>query len=301
MAIKKPGLGKRNLDVLLSTSSVRNIDLKPTAELDQENKIQKLPVDRLQRGQYQPRVHMAQDALEELASSIKKQGIIQPIIVRPLSAKNQYEIIAGERRWRAAQLAGLHEVPVIVRHIPDEAALAMALIENIQRENLNPIEEAIALQRLMDEFSLTHQEMAEAVGKSRTGVTNLLRLLTLHEEVKRLLAENKLEVGHAKVLLALQGSTQAQIAKLVVMKGLTVRETESLVKTALSGQTAKPAATARSPLIRGLENNLSERLGTAVKLQHQHSGKGKLLIHYNTFDELEGILTHFNMADLMLD
>lgn len=298
MAIKK-GLGKKNLDVLLSASSINLAEFKAPQE-NKGDSLLTLAVDKLQPGQYQPRKHIAQETLQELADSIKAQGIIQPIVVRPLATKkNAYEIIAGERRWRAAQLAGLTEVPAVVRAIPDQTALAMALIENIQREDLNPIEEAMSLQRLMDEFALTHQEVADTVGKSRTTVTNLIRLLVLNEEVKNLLAENKIEMGHAKVLLALQGVEQTQIARMVALKGLTVRETEVLVRQATQNSPApqKSKTSKRDAYIRNLENNLAARLSASVKIKHQADGKGKLLIQYSSLNELEGILTQINMLE----
>ncbi len=299
MAIKKSGLGKKNLDVLLSASRVTQTK---TSEKRQEGKqgsagLVSLPVEQLQRGQYQPRKNINEESLQELADSIKAQGIIQPIVVRALSKKNEYEIIAGERRWRAAQLAGLKEVPVIIKKISDQAALAMALIENIQREDLNPVEEASSLQRLMDEFALTHQEVAETVGKSRTTVTNLLRLLTLNKDVLDFLAEGKLEMGHAKVLLALQGPSQTQTARVIAMKGLTVRETEILVKNTLAGNLTPSSSqtTLRDPNIRKLEIDLSHHLRANVKVKHQPSGKGKLSIHYKTLDELDRILAQLKI------
>lgn len=294
MTSKKPGpgLGKKNgLGVLLSNTSV-NITQPAGESVTPTTKLNQLPIEKIVRGKYQPRKHMDSAALQELAESIKAQGIIQPIVVRLLDS-GDYEIIAGERRWRAAQLAGLDKVPVVIKEVPDEAAIAMALIENIQREDLNPIEEAVALQRLLDEFGLTHQQAAEAVGKSRTTVTNFLRLLTLNEDVKALLAQGKLEMGHAKVLLALTGSRQSQVAKLVALKGLTVRETEQLVKASLD-PTPTVSKKPVDPDIRRLENELSDKLAAKTKLHHQPNGKGKLVIQYNSLDELEGILDHIN-------
>ncbi|MEE4173720.1 MAG: ParB/RepB/Spo0J family partition protein, partial [Xanthomonadales bacterium] len=222
MARKKPGLG-RGLTELLSATSTQSA----TPEEEAAN-LKHIPVEKIRRGKYQPRIHIRPEALQELADSIKAQGVVQPVVVRPVDGG--YELIAGERRWRASQLAGLHEVPAVVRDIPDQAAAAMALIENIQRENLNPLEEANALQRLIEEFGLTHQQTAESVGRSRTSVTNLLRLLELTEEVKAFLDEGELEMGHARALLALAGARQAEAARKVVAKGLSVRETEKLVK-----------------------------------------------------------------------
>ena len=255
-----------------------------------DGKLRQLPVDLLQRGRYQPRRDMHPESLEDLAASIKAQGIVQPITVRAI-AGGRYEIIAGERRWRAAQQAGLHEVPAVVRELSDQAAMAMALIENIQREDLNPIEEADALRRLIDEFSLTQQEAADAVGRSRTAVTNLLRLLSLQEEVRRMLEHGDLEMGHARALLALEGAAQLEAARQVVARGLSVRETEGLVRRA--GQ-KKPVATAApakvDPDVRRLQDDLSERVGASVRIQANAKGKGKLTIEFSSHDELEGIL-----------
>ena len=224
-------------------------------------------------------------------ASIRAQGVVQPIVVRPVG--NVYEIIAGERRWRAAQLAGLHEIPAVIRDVDDQAAMAMALIENIQRDDLNPLEEAGALHRLLEEFGLTHQEIAQAVGKSRTTVTNLLRLLELEPEVKTWLDEGKMEMGHARAILGLTGKTQVDAAKEVVRSGLSVRETEKLVRR-LQGQASKPPKkeTPVDPDIRSLERDLSDKLGARVYLQSGNKGKGKLVISYNSLDELEGILAH---------
>ena len=257
-----------------------------------------VPVDLLQRGQYQPRVDMRQDTLENLAASIKAQGVVQPIVVRPVAGKGaeqRYEIVAGERRWRAAQIAGLAEIPAIVRDIPDEAAIAMALIENIQRENLNPLEEARALDRLIEEFDLTHAEAAEAVGRSRASVSNLLRLQDLAEKVKPLLEDRKLEMGHARALLAITSATQQlKAAQQVVKKSLSVRETERLVRRLLDGGGKKPPpkAPAKDADVRRLEIEVSEKLGAKVDVQHTSKGAGKLVISYNSLDELDGILKH---------
>jgi ParB family chromosome partitioning protein len=256
-----------------------------------------IPIDQLQRGQYQPRSDIRQDTLEDLASSIRAQGIVQPIVARSISAKDglqRYEIVVGERRWRAAQMAGLDEIPAVVKVIPDEAAIAMALIENIQRENLNPLEEARALERLIREFNMTHQKAAEAVGRSRAAVTNLLRLLDLSAEVKALVEGRQLEMGHARALLALTDEqVQATAARTVVARGFSVRQTESLVKrVSKRGGRKKHGSGQRDPDICRLEADLAEKLGTSVRLQHQVSGKGKLSISYNSLDELEGILRH---------
>lgn len=265
-----------------------------------EEELQKLPIDLLQRGKYQPRVDMRQETLQELADSIKAQGLVQPIVVRPISEggagqPRRYEIIAGERRWRAAQLAGLHEIPAVVRHVSDNAAIAMALIENIQRENLNPLEEARALERLISEFDMTHATAAEAVGRSRAAVSNLLRLLDLTEEVKQLVEQREIEMGHARALLALENrKQQAEVAALVAQKKLSVRETEALVKRLLAqpGSAPESASPRNDPNIRKLESDLSEKLGAKVQVQHSSSGKGKLVISYHTLDELDGILAH---------
>ncbi len=233
-------------------------------------------------------------ALEELAASIRAQGVLQPIVVRPMSGSGRYELMAGERRWRAAQLAGLQDIPAVIRDVPDQAAMAIALIENIQRENLNPVEEAHALQRLVDEFEMTHQQAADAVGRSRAAVSNLLRLLDLSSEVKNLLEHGDLEMGHARALLALSGDQQTQAARQVVAKGLSVRETEHLVRRLL--QTASSVDRRESPAadpdIRRLQDDLSAQLGAIVKIQHTARGKGRLVVHYNSLDELDGILNH---------
>ena len=255
-----------------------------------DGKLRQLPVDLLQRGRYQPRRDMHPESLEDLAASIKAQGIVQPITVRAI-AGGRYEIIAGERRWRAAQQAGLHQVPAVVRELSDQAAMAMALIENIQREDLNPIEEADALRRLIDEFSLTQQEAADAVGRSRTAVTNLLRLLSLQEEVRRMLEHGDLEMGHARALLALEGAAQLDAARQVVARGLSVRETEGLVRRAGQKKPAAAAVPAKvDPDVRRLQDDLSERVGARVRIQANAKGKGKMTVEFSSHDELEGIL-----------
>ena len=256
-----------------------------------------IPVDLIRRGKYQPRRDMHPEALEELANSIKTQGVIQPIVVRPIGksdGETLYEIIAGERRWRATQQAGLHTIPVIVRDVPDEAAIAIALIENIQREDLNAMEEAMALQRLKDEFELTHQEVADAVGKSRVTVTNLLRLTTLHADVQKMLEQGDLEMGHARALLSLPDAEQKAAAKNVVNKGMSVRQTEALVRHLLQQKdtTQTKIENRIDPDIRHLQDSLSEKLGTSVLVQHNAKGKGKLILSYNSLDELDGILSH---------
>ncbi len=294
MVAKKTGLG-RGLEALLGDSTESSRDESPPGA----EALRSLPVDLLQRGLYQPRQDMHQETLEDLARSIKAQGMVQPIVVRPLHGRGpdgvtRYEIVAGERRWRAAQLAGLQSVPAVVRDIPDSAAIAVALIENIQRENLNPLEEAGALRRLVDEFGLTHQEAADAVGRSRVAVSNLLRLLELQDDVKDLLRQGALEMGHARALLALtDGRTQAEVGRLVARKGLSVRETERLVKRMLEGPKAKSGeATAGDADVRRLESELADRLGAHVSIQQGRGGKGRLVIGYNSLDELEGILAH---------
>lgn len=267
-----------------------------------DEELVKLPVDLLQRGKYQPRVDMHQETLQDLADSIKAQGLIQPILVRPLNEggpgqPRRYEIIAGERRWRAAQLAGLHEIPSIVRRVPDEAAVAMALIENIQRENLNPLEEARALDRLITEFDMTHATAAEAVGRSRAAVSNLLRLLELTDEVKGLVEHRELEMGHARALLGLDSKRQqAEIGSLVAHKKLSVRETEALVRRLSSPATSgeHQSAVRADPNTRKLESDLSEKLGAKVQVQHSTSGKGKIVISYHTLEELDGIIEHIH-------
>jgi ParB family transcriptional regulator, chromosome partitioning protein len=292
MATKKRGLG-RGLDALLGGAPAGTAKQPATkaATAPADSELRSMPVDIIQRGRYQPRHDMHTESLDELADSIRAQGVVQPIVVRPVG-KDRYEIIAGERRWRAAQLAGLQEIPVVVRDVPDRAAIAMALIENIQRENLNPMEEAHALQRLIDEFEMTHQQAAEAVGRSRTGVTNLLRLLELAEDVKALLEKGQLEMGHARALLGLKGHAQSDAARQVAAKGLSVRETEQLVRRLLQPAAAPKAPPRVDPDIRRLQEDLSERLGAAVQVQHGPKGKGKLVIQYNSADELEGILAH---------
>ncbi|MGO0309569.1 ParB/RepB/Spo0J family partition protein [Endozoicomonas acroporae] len=251
-----------------------------------------LPVEFLVRGKYQPRRDMHPDALEELAESIKEQGIMQPIVVRP-AGQNRYEIIAGERRWRAAQLAGLADVPALIRDVPDEAAIAMALIENIQREDLNPIEEAIALSRLQKEFELTQQEVAQAVGKSRAAVANILRLMALNPEVKKMLEYGDLEMGHARALLSLGELDQLEVARTVTAKGLSVRQTEALVRR-IQQEKEKGGKTVKrlDPNIKQLEDELSEKVGARVAIQCSAKGKGKLVISYNSLDELDGVLAH---------
>lgn len=295
MSVRKRGLG-RGLDALLGAAGNRSA--APPASGDvaaavatEDAILKELPVDMIQRGKYQPRRDIDPETLRELADSIKAQGVMQPIIVRPISDR-KYEIIAGERRWRATQLAGLDKIPVLVREVSDNAAIAMSLIENIQREDLNPIEEAAALMRLQQEFELTQQEVANAVGKSRSTVANLLRLMSLQEDVRRLVEHGDLEMGHARALLGLEGGQQSQAAQSVVGKGLSVRQTEALVRNLLERK-AKPAPVKDlNPNIKHLQDDLSQRLGTKVEIKHGAGGRGKLVLGYNSLDELDGILSH---------
>lgn len=291
MATKRKALG-RGMAALLSGGLDDMV--APKAGSKSKEVLRDLPVELLQRGRYQPRTHMDQTALEELAKSIQAQGIIQPIIVRPLSGDN-YEIIAGERRWRAAQIAGLDKVPAVIRDIPDETAIAVSLIENIQRENLNPIEEAMALQRLATEFKLTHEQAADSVGRSRAAVTNLLRLLSLNPNVRELLENGTLDMGHGRALLALEGNAQSKAAKDVVRKDLSVRETEALVRRMLGKKGGKSSKkkTGLDADTRALQESLSDKLGAKVKFHVGAKGAGSLTIEYNSNDELEGILAHF--------
>lgn len=288
MATRKRGLG-RGLDALLGSAG----NPATIEQASKESDLREIPVDLMQRGKYQPRVDMHTESLQELADSIRAQGVVQPIVVRPIGG-GKYEIIAGERRWRASQMAGLHEIPAVVRDVPDSAAIAMALIENIQREDLNPLEEAHALQRLIDEFEMTHQQASEAVGRSRAAVSNLLRLQELNEEVQRLLERGELGMGHARALLGLRGPAQTAAAQQVVKRALSVRETEHLVRRESEKvKRVKPAATTHiDPDIRRFQEDLSARLGARVQIQHGDKGKGKLSIQYNSLDELEGILGH---------
>ena len=307
MSQKKPVMG-RGLEALLGQMTRR-----PEAAADPAgdaaapavnnlpgDQFANLPLDLLQRGKYQPRVDMRQESLQELADSIKAQGIVQPIVVRPLDgatgASQRYEIIAGERRWRAAQIAGLATIPAVIRRVPDEAAIAMALIENIQRENLNPLEEARALERLISEFGITHQQAADAVGRSRAAVSNLLRLLELPPEISAFLEQRELEMGHARALLGLtQRRQQIEVGALVAKKGLSVRETEALVRSMLaraSGGGESKDARPLDPNVQRLQDELSEKLGAVVQIQHSGSGKGKVVVSYHSLDELDGILAH---------
>lgn len=290
MAVKKRGLG-RGLDALLGGNTVAAV--QEQAASASQSELQQLPLEVIQRGKYQPRRDMDPQSLEELAQSIKAQGVMQPIVVRPI-AKGRYEIIAGERRWRASQQAGLDKIPALVRDIPDETAIALSLIENIQREDLNPIEEAIALQRLQQEFELTQQQVADAVGKSRTAVTNLLRLISLPEDVKVMLSHGDLEMGHARALLGLPVERQIEGARFIVARGLSVRQAEALVRQWLNETSKKTTKITNDPDIKRLEQKLAERLGSPVAIKHNKKGKGELVIRYNSLDELQGVLKHIH-------
>lgn len=292
MAVKKRGLG-RGLDALLSSpSNIPTVtSLEEQASKIDQRELQHVPLDLIQRGKYQPRRDMDPTALEELAQSIRTQGVMQPIVIRPIG-NDRFEIIAGERRWRASQQAGVETIPAMVRDVPDETAIAMALIENIQRENLNSVDEAMALQRLQQEFQLTQQQVADAVGKSRVSVANLLRLTTLPEVIKTMLSHNDLEMGHARALLGLPEDRQVEGARHVVARGLTVRQTEALVRQWLSSAPEPVEATRADPDISRLEQRLAERLGSAVQIRHSQKGKGQLVIRYNSLDELQGVLAH---------
>jgi ParB family transcriptional regulator, chromosome partitioning protein len=294
VAAKRKGLG-RGLDALLG-GALPAMNGEETPE-----EMRDIPVDLIQPGKYQPRMHMHAESLQDLADSIKAQGLVQPIVVRPVAAQaggvqsvgaRRYEIIAGERRWRAAQIAGLHQIPAVVRDVPDRTAMAMALIENIQRENLNPLEEAQALQRLIGEFDMTHQQASEAVGRSRAAVTNLLRLLELTDAVKDHVERGDLEMGHARALLALKGVAQTDAARRVVARHLSVRDTENLVRRLLKENGGSPAKGGHrvDPNIRQLETELTQKLGAKVSVEAGSGGKGRLVIHYTSLDELDGIL-----------
>lgn len=296
---RKTGL-KRGLDALLTKPKTSGKpDEQTTTQAEQVlasgDELKSLPVEFIQPGKYQPRKDMTDEGLQELADSIRVQGVIQPIVIRPLNKADSYEIIAGERRWRAAQRAELAEVPVIIKKVEDNAAIAMSLIENIQREDLNAIEEAVALQRLKDEFELTHQEVADAVGKSRTTVTNIMRLLSLSDSVRRMMEHGDLEMGHGRTLLALPIEQQATIAKQVADKSLSVRETEKLVQRLLN-PAKKVAQPSKSADIKHLERSLSEYLGSPADVQHQKNGRGKVVLQYSTLDELDGILAKIGVG-----
>ena len=300
MAAKKRGLG-RGLDALLGSAKrqerpapeLKAVPVPEVVDTPADGSLRALPVDVIQRGEYQPRVDMHQESLQDLADSISAQGVVQPIVVRSVG-ENRYEIIAGERRWRAAQMAGLHEIPAVVREVDDRSAIAIALIENIQRENLNPLEEARALERLIKEFELTHEQAAEAVGRSRAAVSNILRLLDLDDSVKGMLERGEIEMGHARALLALEGAKQIEAARQVISRGLSVRATEGLIRQLQQKRTTKSSVKPRDPDIQKLETSLADKLGAHVLLRQGKGGKGKLEISYNSLDELDGILEHIH-------
>lgn len=302
-AAKKKGLG-RGLDALLGGAREADEQRSGSEQAPARAEaltgpmvgepVRELSLDQIQRGRYQPRRDFDEERMRELADSIAAQGVIQPIVVRPLEA-GLYEIVAGERRWRASQQAGLDRIPVVVREVTEQAALAIALIENIQRDDLNPLEEAGALRRLLEEFGLSHLQVAEAVGKSRSTVTNLLRLLELEDSVKVFLDEGRLEMGHARALLGLRGEQQAEAARQVVTHGLSVRDTERLIRRLQAdgdGDAGQRSAPAPDPNIVRLQDDLAERLGARVAIQHGSKGTGRLVIKYNSLDELDGILAH---------
>ena len=285
MNAKKRGLGK-GLDALLGEGS--NISSAASAE---NGSLKVLAIDLIKRGPFQPRRDFDQDSLDSLADSIKTQGLVQPILVRPVEGKNSYEIVAGERRWRAAQIAGLHDIPVIIKDVSDNEAMCLALVENIQRQDLNPLEEAGALERLINEFEMTHDAVAEAVGRSRPAVSNLLRLLELDDRVKNMVETGRLDMGHARALLSLSSPKQLEAASRIVKQGLSVRATENLVRQFLdNNQQNRPKKDSKDPNIARLESDLSQRLAAKVSITHQSTGRGKLQIGYNSLDELEGIL-----------
>jgi ParB family chromosome partitioning protein len=285
---KKPVLG-RNLSSMLSQATLKRVQNQSIDEL------RRLPLDLIRPGRFQPRSVFDEDKLAELADSIRAQGVVQPVVVRP-SGDDGYELIAGERRWRAAQIAGIDDIPAVVRDVPDEVSLAMSLIENIQREDLNPLEEATALRRLIDDFQMTHQEAADAVGRSRAAVSNLLRLLELMQEVKDMIDMRLIEMGHARALLSLDDDLQVQAAREVVRKRLSVRDTENLARRLRQSKKKKGSRRVDPDILR-LQNRLGETLGARVRIQHQASGKGKLVITYNNSDEFEGILDRLDLND----
>jgi ParB family chromosome partitioning protein len=285
MATKKRALG-RGLDALLGMGAEQ-----PVQEERNGDQLKSVPIDLIQRGRYQPRVDIKTETLQDLADSIKSQGVVQPIVIRPLEGPNRFEIVAGERRWRAAQIAGLHEIPAIVRDIPDQVAASVALIENIQREQLNPLEEAQSLHRLIHEFEMTHQDVATAIGRSRASVSNLLRLLELHTDVKGMLESGDLEMGHARALAGLPTAMQSQAAAKIVAGAMSVRQAEKLVKELRTPKKSEPPKPV-DPNVKQLEESLSERLGANVSIRYGRDGKGSLLINYNSLDELDGILEH---------
>ncbi len=280
--VGKKRLG-RGLEALLPKEKAAPREDESRGSLDE------IPVEWIRPGKYQPRNHFGEEAIEELAESIKSQGVMQPIVLRPLG-QDRYEIIAGERRWRASQRAGLEKIPAVIRQVDDESALAMSLIENIQREDLNPLEEATALQRLIDDFQFTHQEVADSVGKSRSAVTNMLRLTQLTEPVAEMLVRGDLEMGHARALLTLERDLQAEVARTIVAKGLNVRQTESLVRNMGKPSVRKDRNSPVDADTRRLEQNLGQQIGQPVQIKHSKKGNGKLVITYSSLDELDGIL-----------
>lgn len=285
MAANKKRLGRGLGSLIGNVEKVTQVSAEEIA-----SGLTELPIDKIQRGEYQPRKHFDEEALQELANSIAAQGVIQPIVVR--KEGNHYELIAGERRWRASQLAGLQSIPAVIKELDTQSAAAVALIENIQREDLNPLEESAALQRLINDFELTHMQVAEAVGRSRVAVSNLLRLLELAEPVKDLVNKGLLSMGHARALLALAEQDQVDVARVVVNRGLSVRETEALVKKTLAPAPAKPVKTPVDPDIQRLEQKISDSLCTAVKIKTADKGVGQLVINFHNNDELDGILKH---------
>jgi len=287
MVARKRGLG-RGLDALLGAQN----KTASGESTDVGQRLDEIPIEWIRPGKYQPRKIMDEEALQELAASIRAQGLMQPIVLRPVG-NQRYEIIAGERRWRAAQLAGMEKIPAVIREVNDEAAVAMSLIENIQREDLNPMEEALALQRLVDEFELTHQQVADAVGKSRTAVTNFLRLTHLGGEVAQMLGNGDIEMGHARALLSLSTDLQVRAAREIVAQHLNVRQAEALVRRLLAGPKVTQVTGSADTDTRQLENRLTNKLGQPVNIQHTAKGKGKLVIKYNSLDELDGILSRF--------
>ncbi len=279
---KKRGLG-RGLDALLGTPAVSHDGV--------DGELRELPVDLIKRGRFQPRMEIDQASLKELADSIRVRGVVQPVVVRPTGDGSHYELIAGERRWRACQLAELDSVPALIRNVPDDAAMAMGLIENIQREDLNPVEEAVALKRLIEEFELTHQSAADAIGRSRAAVSNLLRLLELDIDVRRMLERGNLDMGHARALLGLSPPMQRQAAGEVVAKQLSARETEVLVRRLKSPKKARGGGKKSvDPDVQRLENELSEQIGASVRVRHRSTGRGSLIIDYANLDQLDGII-----------
>ena len=302
MTQKKPTLGRGLADLLgqvRAASGTAAVPGEASVRKAAEDELARLPLDLLQRGRYQPRMDMRPETLASLSESIKAQGVVQPIVVRPIGDADErgdqrYEIIAGERRWRAAQLAGLKDIPAVIRRVPDEAAIAMALIENIQREDLNPLEEGRALERLISEFGLTHQQAADAVGRSRAAVSNLLRLLELPPEVCQRLEKRELEMGHARALLGLPTRRQqTEVATLLVRRGLSVRETETLVRRMVEpAKAVVDSGGGIDPNIQRLEDELADKLGARVNIEHARAGHGRVVIRYNSLDELDGILGH---------